>query len=297
MRTHLRSRLVRPRPARRAGVALAAGVLLLAGCGGDDGGGDADAAVSAEDTEGGDTSGDDTSSEAEPEPTASATADDTAEPTPGDEENDGESPTTGGGLPPIDNLSWFPAQEGTTWTYRQETGGQAIEQTQTLEAVEPGDDGTVMTISNTFDNGAPPFELEYVVRDDGSVAVPFQTFDAGAGAEVEASGDLVWLGPDQFAAGESEEGELVLDVDAGGQSTSADVTFVVEPQGVETVTVPAGEFEASHMRIDLTIDTQGVTQDLGIDLWFVQGVGFVKQAVDALGQTLDVELVTFDPAG
>lgn len=271
--------------------------MLLAGCGSDDDSAETDTAAT-----------EDESTPADGAPEDETASEDTASEEESTEENATDGETDDGAAsqgnesgsadaPAGDTLSWFPAEAGATWTYTQDAGGQTIEQTQTLSSVEPGDDGTTITISNEFDNGLPPQDLSYTVEDDGSVSVPFQSFNpGGAAGTVEASGDLVWLSPDQFAAGETAEGELTVDIDAGGQNVTADVSYTATPVGVEAVSVPAGDYDASHMRLDITIDTQGISQDLGLDIWFVEGIGYVKQSVELLGQAVDVEMTAFTPA-
>ena len=82
---------------------------------------------------------------------------------------------------------------------------------------------------------------------------------------------------------------------AGGQTNGREVTYTVE--GTEEVTVPAGTFTALKVRSDSNMEIStgaAPIQSQGVEwLWFVEGIGLVKEELELDGGVAFSNLAEF----
>lgn len=234
--------------------------------------------------------------------TAGPTADSTSAPEP--------SATAGAGE--YENISpYYPVALGNTWVYRMtnpEPVGVVIE-TEKMTAVTPDGDDVRVTIERSFhyENGSSPDftdSVDYIFHADGSLSVPYQSLPDTSGAQVEIeNGEMVWPTTAEFEAGTPKTGTINVTVTVDGSAFEQVITFSITGQGVESVTVPAGTFEARKLlqAMRVTIPSAGMT-DLPIDstVWLAEGIGQVRSEVPDLlgsGSPIVVELMEFTPGG
>lgn len=205
-----------------------------------------------------------------------------------------ENPSdTGSGMPVAGSglcaNAYYPVREGATWTYASSggpMGGYGF--TDTITSVR--EDG--FTLTSQFDELTRT--QEWACRTEGLVALQLggtsaatiNTQDVQVTLDVDNVRGVTF--PVEISPGDTWQhaleftGHMVVasqQIEANG-SAQSNFTAV----GYETVTVPAGTFDALKIRVDTTIDINGVFQGISFplhvstpyDYWFVQGVGWVK---------------------
>jgi len=212
-----------------------------------------------------------------------------------------EPPTQSAGL--CSNL-YFPVVVGATWAYAgtSNTGGDYAF-TETITEVRA--DGFTMT--GTFEDLTRT--QEWTCTANGLVALQF---DSGASAGISAAGldavfettasDGVTL-PASLAAGNTWTQNFTLHGDMnieGGITATADGTVNNNFQaiGVESVSVPAGTFEAMRVEMQTTFSLTATVSGIGIPItftattvsWYAPGVGWMKS--ESSGGMAGVEAAT-----
>lgn len=206
--------------------------------------------------------------------------------------------------PPADaglcSNTYFPIVEGATWTY-QSTGGPVggYGFTDTVTSVRA--DG--FTLTSQFDDLTRT--QEWGCSSEGLVALQLGGTSAATlnSQEMQVNLDVSNVSGISFPAaiepGDTWQhaleftGNMVVggqEIDANGSAQSSFTAI-----GMESVTVPAGTFEAMKVRVDSTINITGVFQGVSVpltitspyDYWFAPGVGWVKASGtgDAAGET------------
>jgi hypothetical protein len=195
-------------------------------------------------------------------------------------------PATGAGL--CAN-AYYPVRQGATWTYKS-TGSPAGDYSFTDTITSIREDG--FTLSTQFNNITPT--QEWACKPEGLVALQF----GGAPAallnaqsmqlDVEASNVNGVTFPSQINSGDQWQHSLDLEgnVSVANQSAtakgSAQNNFTAI--GVESVTVPAGTFDAIKIKVDTTVNLTASYKGLPLPVkftasytyWFTPGVGWVK---------------------
>lgn len=221
-------------------------------------------------------------------------------------------PTASAGGGEFENISpYYPVALGNTWTYRMTNPDPVgiVIQTEEMTSVTPEGDDVRVTIERSFhyENGSSPDfsdSVEYIFHADGSLSVPYQSLPDNSGAQVEIKdGQMVWPSTAEFEAGTPKTGVINITVTVAGSAFDEVINFEITGQGVESVTVPAGTFEARKLlqSMRVTIPSAGMT-DLPIDatVWLAEGVGQVRSEVPDLlgsGSPIVVELMEFTPGG
>lgn len=145
---------------------------------------------------------------------------------------------------------WFPLGQGDAWTYARDAAAGGGEVTFDVDQVR--------TVSGT---------KYYRLRSYNGAANWLRQTAAG---RVYAGSSSTWY---RFDAAQGQPWIFRVAGGAIPGSNGARVTRL----GVETVTVPAGTFQALHLR------WQAQAQDAGItDEWFVRGVGLIKRTETSL---------------
>lgn len=220
-----------------------------------------------------------------PLPTAAGTAAATGLPTMPAE---GGMPVTGAGL--CAN-AYYPVRQGATWNYKS-TGSAAGEYSFTDTITSAREDG--FTLSTQF--GSVTRTQEWACQADGLVALQFGGAPAAMlnaqnmqlSLQVNNVSGVTF--PKDIQAGNQWQHNLDMQGDvnvAGQQGTAtgnAQTTFTAV--GEESVTVPAGTFNAMKIQVNTTLTLNVTYQGLSVPVtftstynyWFAQGVGWVKNS-------------------
>jgi hypothetical protein len=176
--------------------------------------------------------------------------------------------------------SYFPAQVGDTWTYTENLDGGVVTVTHKTTAVTHVADGTQVSFSQTTNaSGSPQTStFSYIVRPDGSIAVPLD-FNVGSSGDTVTSTGLYWPGPAQLASGQPVDETPVTTMTISGQTTTVTAHAVVKGEGTQSVTVPAGTYTATVVDDVVTEKIEGYTSTFDSKTWLVNGVGPVKEVL------------------
>jgi hypothetical protein len=235
-------------PGRMAG-ALAVAALLVAGCGGGSGnsGGSAGSGGSGGSGSGG---------------TQSSTS----------ASSSGSSSTAGSTL--------FPVAVGEKWVYASHLGvGGSSTVTNTIKAVKPvsGGDLVTMTDASHIAGVTKPTQVTYMFYSDGSIGVPFTQF-AGGKVTIK-SGNIVWPSASEIASGQSHTSVLAISFKTSGQTINEKVHVTVKGGGTQSVTVPAGTYQATVVDQTMAETVFGHRVNTVVRTWLAPGVGPVQSEV------------------
>ncbi|MDP1546425.1 MAG: hypothetical protein Q8L87_10405 [Anaerolineales bacterium] len=184
-----------------------------------------------------------------------------------------------------------PVQQGATWTYTS-TGSPSGDFTYTDTISEVRDNGYTLTsqitgLTRTQEWECLPEGLRTLQLGGGGASASISTQEMTTQFEtVEISGvnlpksitpGLQW----QYSL--TMQGVTAMPGDQQAESTSM-AAFIMQEIGAETITVPAGTFEAvkfqSTSTIQVTADFQGTQVPIIINgssiVWFAPGVGYIK---------------------
>jgi hypothetical protein len=183
----------------------------------------------------------------------------------------------------------YPVETGATWTYNS-TGSLSGNFSFTDTITEVREDG--FTLESRLDGST--LTQEWACRPEGLASL---TFGAGATGGLSTSGVQMNLTttdvqgvilPKTIGVGD----QWPYSVDFDGEMTYVDTTvetqgtasFTFSALGEESVTVPAGTFNAMKLHVDLRLEMQvtysGFTApavfNVPSDIWYAQDVGWVK---------------------
>lgn len=193
----------------------------------------------------------------------------------------GGMPVTGAGL--CAN-AYYPVREGSTWNYTDSGSAGSVDYTDTITSIR--NDG--FTLTTQFDNLTRT--QEWSCTPEGLVALQL-----GGGLTTQSSGLVIETQsasgvtlPVEIHAGDmwnhSIEFTGTMDMagtpaEAVGTATS-DFTAI----GTESVTTPAGTFDAMKLQVETVLDYKVTFQGMEVPVifnssttsWYVEGVGWVK---------------------
>ncbi|HEV2536046.1 MAG TPA: hypothetical protein VGU21_00885 [Streptosporangiaceae bacterium] len=167
----------------------------------------------------------------------------------------------------------FPVAVGNTWVYQTTAGGASGRTTNRIVAAGPGAAGYLVTMSSatSLAGAGSAGTAGYTFYPDGTIGYPAPAVDGIA----VTGGGIRWPNAAALASGHAYHSTLQLQV--GGSEENAGVN--VYGAGTETVTVPAGTYQASV--VETIIAAQGET--IEVTTWIVQGVGTVKTEIQIHG--------------
>jgi hypothetical protein len=265
----LHARKVR-RTAGAFAVTAAAASLVLTGCGKNTG----SAAAGA--TSGTATSGSSTSSSPASGSTASATT----------SASQASTVTSTGSVP-------FPSTVGDTWDYSNSNGTSSQNKILSSTAVAAGQQ-VAMAIAFK-DNGATSHETwDYIVEPNGQIALPTSQFTssfASSGATVKInSGGIFWPSAAQLASGQPIHSTLVMTIKVSGTTEKITEHVTSQGQGTQTVTVPAGTYNASVINVTEVASFMGYKTTIEDKSWMATGVGPVQsELIDVTGGKTSID--------
>lgn len=183
----------------------------------------------------------------------------------------------------------FPVVNGATWTYSG-TGGPAGAYSYTDTITDVRADS--FTVSAQFDDNVPRRQ-EWACKPEGLVAMQLPGASAAITttqfqATFETSNVQGVTLPASVAPGDEWSFSLTIkgkqEVSGITAETSGDAKYDFAAVGMESVTVPAGTFDAMKVDGVLTLDLTAVVSGLSIPVqvtmnttsWFAPGVGMVK---------------------
>jgi hypothetical protein len=167
----------------------------------------------------------------------------------------------------------FPVAIGNTWVYQTKAGGATGRTTNRIVAAGPGSAGYLVTVSSatSLAGSGSAGTAGYTFYPDGTIGYPAPTVN---GVSVTGGG-IRWPNATALASGHAYHSTLQLQI--GGAQENAGVN--VYGAGTETVTVPAGTYQASV--VETTIAAKGET--IEVTTWIAQGVGTVKIQIQIHG--------------
>jgi len=173
----------------------------------------------------------------------------------------------------------FPVGVGDTWTYKT-TFGQTVNK---MTAVTPVANGTQVTMASaittegtTTDNSA-----YYVINSDGSISLPFSQFNtSNSSTSVKLiSGNIFWPPAAELASGQAYHDTLRIEFVAGGVTQKVTAHVTVQGAGTQSVTVPAGTYNATVVNMTLSETVEGIAVSSEVRTWLASGVGPVQSEV------------------
>ena len=231
--------------------ALAVAALLVAGCGGGSGNSGGSAARAASGGSGSGSGGTQSSSSARP-----------------------AVPTSAAGS------ALFPVAVGEKWVYASHLGvGGSSTVTNTIKAVKPvsGGDLVTMTDASHIAGVTKPTQVTYMFYSDGSIGVPFTQFEGGK--VTIKSGSIVWPSASEIASGQSHSSVLAISFKTSGQTINEKVHVTVKGGGTQSVTVPAGTYQATVVDQTMAETVLGHRVNTMVRTWLAPGVGPVQSEV------------------
>lgn len=240
----------------------------------------------------------------------------TVEPNFTDQAGDTEAAPTATETPSSSSTSlcshtYYPVREGATWTYKS-TGSTAGEYSFTDTITSVRADGFTLTsqfgeLTRTQEWSCAQAGL-VALQLGGTSAATLNTQDMQLNLEVKDVSGVTFpreitVG-DQWQHNMDFEGQMDIAAQSGEATGSAQTSFTA--LGNESVTVPAGTFEAMKIQVDSTLTINVAFQGLSVPVtiggtytyWFVQDTGWVKASgtADFGGQsfTETIELQSYN---
>jgi hypothetical protein len=173
----------------------------------------------------------------------------------------------------------FPVGVGDTWKYKT-TYGRTVNR---MTAVTPVSGGQQVTMSSAITSlGTTTHDTAYyVVHSDGSISLPFSQFDTNSsGASVKLiSGTIFWPPADQLSSGQAYHDALKIEFSENGMQQNVTAHVTVQGAGTQSVTVPAGTYNADVVNMTMSETIEGITVSSVVRTWLAPGVGPVKSEV------------------
>lgn len=181
---------------------------------------------------------------------------------------------------------YYPLKSGAQWSYNGPTGPF----THTISS----GGGGVFTI--IVESGADTFNIQALCMEGGDInllQVPGNSLsysgEGGGSTMTTTSNDGITL-PGDIQQGDDWSQTIGVKVSAGDQTMDFIIDTTYTALGYETVTVPAGTFNA--LKILQSADMGGSEPTIQT-LWYVQDVGLVKSVIE-VGETFVNELVSYN---
>jgi hypothetical protein len=173
----------------------------------------------------------------------------------------------------------FPVGVGDTWRYKT-TYGRTVNRMTAVTQV-PGGQQVTMRSAITSLGTTTHDTAYYVVHSDGSISLPFSQFDTNSsGTSVKLiSGNIFWPPADQLSSGQAYHSALKIEFSANGMEQNVTAHVTVRGAGTQSVTVPAGTYNADVVNMTMSETIEGITVSNVVRTWLAPGVGPVKSEV------------------
>lgn len=188
---------------------------------------------------------------------------------------------------------YYPIVDGATWTYLiSSQGSAATTATHTMSVVDDG------SFTLTIQSNDSIFTIDGTCGDDGILLMEVPGVSAtytgeGGGSTLSTTNDDGLTVPNDIQVGDDWSQTISVVGSSGGEVTlSATIETSYKALGYETVTVPAGTFNALKVEQTGSMTIHGAPAfDTHGFIWYVQGVGVVKSGLDDLYTS---ELVSYN---
>ena len=193
----------------------------------------------------------------------------------------GSSPSgSAGGSTAATGSTLFPIAVGERWVYASHVGiGGTSTVVNAIKAVKPVSGGSLVTMSDTSDIAGVPktTHLTYMFYSDGSIGVPFTQLEGGK--VTIKSGSIVWPSASEIASGQSHSSVLVISIKTDGQTINERVHVTIKGGGTQSVTVPAGTYQATVLNQTMAESVLGHRVNTMVRTWLAPGIGPVQSEV------------------
>jgi hypothetical protein len=185
----------------------------------------------------------------------------------------------------------FPTTVGDSWTYNNTNGTTSENKIAAATQVSAGQQ---VTMDTTFtDNGTATHDsYEYIVEPNGEIALPTSQFaPSSAGATFKViSGGIFWPSAAQLASGQPVHTTLTMEFTVAGKSQTITEHITSQGQGTQSVTVPAGTYNASVVNVQEAATIDGYNTTLDDKTWFASGIGPVQsELIDIAGGKTSID--------
>jgi hypothetical protein len=169
--------------------------------------------------------------------------------------------------------TYFPVGVGNTWVYENSLSGLSHGTiTNKITEVTPVAGGQRVTMTTV--GGGKETHLTYMFNSDGSISVPFS--QVGGTAIKVTSGSIVWPSAADLSSGQTHTSTLTFELTVAGQVIHETAHVTVRGKGTQSVTVPAGTYQAQVIDQAVSEKVEGVAVSLTVETWVANGVGPVK---------------------
>jgi hypothetical protein len=181
---------------------------------------------------------------------------------------------------------YLPVKPGATWTYNGQSASGNFTRVSTITSVET--DSFEREITTTLGNGIQKAYTDSwkctpdgLVLEGGPLSTTFQSVYGNATMKTLSTTGVTL--PARINAGDSWTQDAQLAFTSTQVSVNITLTYNFKAVGLESVTVPAGTFNAMKIQIDVTSQATTATRTNNIAVdgfeWFVPDVGAVKSSV------------------
>jgi hypothetical protein len=185
----------------------------------------------------------------------------------------------------------FPTTVGDSWTYSNTNGTTSENKIAAATQVSAGQQ---VTMDTTFtDNGTATHDsYEYIVEPNGEIALPTSQFaPSSSGATFKVlSGGIFWPSAAQLASGQPVHTTLTMQLTIAGKTQKITEHITSQGQGTQSVTVPAGTYNASVVNVQEAATIDGYNTTLDDKTWFASGIGPVQsELIDIAGGKTSID--------
>jgi len=124
-----------------------------------------------------------------------------------------------------------------------------------------------------------PSTLDYVFHPDGSITVPFTQAGSGATKIIIKSGGIIWPSQAVLESGQAKKSALVFQIKSTAISTTVHADVTVKGGGTQSVTVPAGTYQATVVDETVSETVEGVPTTIVVRTWLAPGIGPVQDEI------------------
>ena len=193
----------------------------------------------------------------------------------------------------------FPSTVGDTWSYTNSNGTKSVNKIAAATQVSAGQQVTMDTAFT--DSGTTTHQsYEYIIEPNGQIALPTSQFaPSTSGVTFKVlSGGVYWPSAAQLSSGQPVHTTMTMQFTIAGKTQTITEHITSQGQGTQSVTVPAGTYNASVVSVQESADIEGYNTTLDDKTWFASGVGPVQsELIDVAGGKTSIdnkeELVSF----
>jgi len=191
----------------------------------------------------------------------------------------------------------FPIAVGNTWVYQtvSSINNEHGLVTNKVVSVTPIADGHQATMSSTvvLGHSTTTTRQNYIFYNNGKIGYPVHE----TGVSVTGSG-VLWPNAAETASGQAYHSVMRIKLSNAGASQYEIANVTVQGGGTQTVTVPAGTYQATLVNMTMVIKVGNFTTTVVLKTWSAPGTGPVKteELIETAGKTeltMTEELLTF----